>query len=101
MARVMTSKEIEAEFGIPADQLEQWADDAEKGVYHGEPRGEVVRGRPLMFGEETRQVGFKEPLRKIELIDLRASQLGMRRSDYLRHLVDQDLEAAGIVARAR
>ena len=56
MARVMTSKEIEAEFGIPAEQLGQWADDAERGVYHGEPRGEVVRGRPLLFGEETRQV---------------------------------------------
>ena len=96
MARVMTSKEIEAEFGIPAEQLGQWADDAEKGIYHGEPRGEVVRGRPLMFGEETRQVGFKETLRKVELIDRRADQLGMKRSDYLRHLVDEDLRLAGM-----
>ena len=96
MARVMTSKEIEAEFGIPAEQLGQWADDAEKGIYHGEPRGEVVRGRPLMFGEETRQVGFKETLRKVELIDRRADQLGMTRSDYLRHLVDEDLRLAGM-----
>ena len=96
MARVMASKEIEAEFGISAEQLGRWADDAEKGIYHGEPRGEVLRGRPLMFGEETRQVGFKEPLHKVELIDRRASQLGMKRSDYLRHLVDRDLELAGI-----
>ena len=96
MARVMTSKEMEAEFSIPAEQLGQWADDAERGVYHGEPRGEVVRGRPLLFGEETRQVGFKEPLGKVELIDRRAEQLGMKRSDYLRHLVDQDLKLAGI-----
>lgn len=92
----MTSKEIEAEYGIPAEQLERWANDAEKGVFHGEPRGKVVRGRPLLFGEETRQVGFKEPLHVIELIDLRAGQLGMKRSDYLRHLVDQDLRLAGI-----
>ena len=96
MPRVMKSKEIEAEFGIPADQLEQWAEDAGGGVYHGELRGEVVRGRPLMFGEETRQVGFREPLGKVELIDRRAEQLGMKRSDYLRHLVDQDLGLAGI-----
>ena len=97
MARVMTSKEIEAEFGISAEQLGQWADDAESGVYHGEPLGKVVRGRPLLFGEETRQVGFKEPLGKVELIDRRAEQLGMKRSDYLRHLVDEDLKLAGIV----
>ncbi|MBQ9069149.1 MAG: hypothetical protein IJ131_08835 [Eggerthellaceae bacterium] len=96
MAKVMTSKEIESKFGIPSGQIEQWAEDAEKGVYHGEPRGEVVRGRPLLFGEETRQVGFKEPLQKVKLIDRRASQLGMRRSDYLRHLVDEDLRIAGI-----
>ncbi len=63
---------------------------------HGEPRGEVVVGRPLKFGEEMRQVGFKEPIRKIELIDRRASQLGLKRSDYLRQLVDRDLDAAGI-----
>ena len=96
MARVMTSGEIEAEFGLPAEQLEQWSADAERGIYHGEPRGEVVRGRPLMFGEETRQVGFKEPLHKVELIDRRARELGMKRSDYLRHLVDEDLKLAGI-----
>ena len=85
MARVMTSKEIEAEFGIPAEQLGQWADDAERGVYHGEPRGEVVRGRPLLFGEETRQVGFKEPLGKVELIDRRAEQLGVGRRRRVPH----------------
>ena len=96
MTRVMTSVEIESEFGIPAEQLAQWADDAEKGIYHGEPRGEVVRGRPLLFGEETRQVGFREPLRKVELIDRRAAELGMKRSDYLRYLVNQDLKLAGI-----
>ena len=49
-----------------------------------------------MFGEETRQVGFKEPLGKVEAINKRAKQLGMKRSDYLRHLVDEDLKLAGI-----
>ena len=96
MARVMTSKEIEGEFGVSAELIGQWADDAEKGIYHGGERGKVVRGRPLMFGEETRQVGFKEPLGKVEAIDKQAKQLGMKRSDYLRHLVDEDLKLAGI-----
>lgn len=43
-----------------------------------------------------RQVGFKEPLRKVNAIDRRANQLGMKRSEYLRYLVDRDLEVAGI-----
>ena len=43
-----------------------------------------------------KQVGFKEPLNKIAAIDARAAQLGMKRSDYLRHLVDEDLARAGV-----
>jgi hypothetical protein len=43
-----------------------------------------------------RQVGFKEPESVVAAIDARAQQLGMKRSDYLRHLVDADLKAAGI-----
>lgn len=94
--KVMTSKEIEDRFGIDASQLDAWERDAADGVLHGEPRGAVVSGRPLLFGEETRQVGFREPISRIEEIDRRARQLGMRRSDYLRHLVDEDLAAAGV-----
>lgn len=93
---VMSAKEIEEKFGISAEQLDAWEKDASQGILHGEPRGEVIVGRPLLFGEAMRQVGFKEPIRKIEAIDRRAKQLGMKRSDYLRHLVDEDLAAAGI-----
>ncbi len=95
--KVMDAHEIEKRFGITEEQLDAWEKDASEGILHGEPRGEVVVGRPLKFGEEMRQVGFKEPIRKIELIDRRASQLGLKRSDYLRQLVDRDLDAAGIV----
>ena len=96
MAKVLTSSEVEEKFGLTAEQLDCWEADAADGILHGEPEGKVERGRPLMFGEETRQVGFKEPLSTVEAIDKRAGQLGMRRSDYLRHLVAADLEAAGL-----
>ena len=95
MVKVLNDTEIEERFGITSEQLDKWERDVENGIFHGEPRGEVVRGRPLMFGEKTKQVGFKEPLAKIEAIDRRAAQLGMKRSDYLRHLVDEDLQRAG------
>ncbi len=93
--KVMTAREVENRFGITSEQLDQWEQDAAQGTLHGEPRGEVITGRPLLFGEETRQVGFREPISRIEAIDKRARQLGMKRSDYLRSLVDADLALAG------
>lgn len=91
---MMTPEELEAKYGMTAAEIEALAADAERGILHGEVR-EVVMGRPLMFGEEMKQVSFKEPVRKVAAIDERASQLGMKRSDYLRHLVDKDLMIAG------
>ncbi|MBR2835637.1 MAG: hypothetical protein IKE43_08030 [Coriobacteriales bacterium] len=93
---VLTSQEIEEQFGITADQLDMWESDVCNGIFHGEPRGEVIVGRPLLFGQEMKQVGFKEPISIINAIDKRANQLGMRRSDYLRYLVEEDLKIAGI-----
>ncbi|MDO4849446.1 MAG: toxin-antitoxin system antitoxin subunit [Coriobacteriia bacterium] len=97
--KVISAEEIEERFGVTAEQLEQWEEDACKAIFHGEPSGPVVTGpgRPMMFGEEMRQVGFKEPLSRVALIDARAEQLGLRRSDYLRDLVEKDLAASGLV----
>ena len=83
-------------YGVTSEQLDVWEKDASRGVLRGKPRGEVMVGRPLKFGETMRQVGFKEPEGKIDAIDRRADQLGMRRSDYLRYLVDEDLRLAGL-----
>lgn len=94
---VKTAKEIEEQFGITGRQLDEWEQDASNGILHGKPRGEIVMSRPLMFGQEMLQVGFKEPPSKVEAIDRRAAQLGMRRSDCLRSLVDTDLKLAGLV----
>lgn len=94
--KVMTAKEIEGKLDISYEQLDEWERDASEGILHGDPRGEVVMGRPLLFGEETKQVGFREPVSMIKRIDKRAQQLGMKRSDYLRHLVNTDLAAAGV-----
>ncbi len=95
----MSAEEIEERFGITPEQLDQWEDDASKGIFHGEPSGPVVTGpgRPMMFGEEMRQVRFKEPLSRVELIDARAAQLGLKRPDYLRGLAEKDLAASGLV----
>ena len=94
-----SAKELEELFGVTNEQIEQWEEEASRGILPGEPSGPVVTGpgRPMKFGEEMRQVGFKEPLSRAALIDSRAAQLGLKRSDYLRELVDKDLAAAGLV----
>ena len=76
------------------EDIETMAEACERGEYPGEPTGEILIGRPLMFGEDMRAITFKETKSKIERIDERASQLDMSRSDYLRHLIDADLAKA-------
>ena len=84
-------------FGISPERIAQIDEDASRGVLQGEA-GPVATGpgRPPMFDEPMQQVSFKEPQSTIEAIDRRAGQLGLRRSDYLRHLVENDLACAGI-----
>ena len=94
--KVMTAQEVEEAYGLSASELDALEKDATDGVLHGEPRGEVIVGRPPLFDERMRQVSFKEPESKIAAIDKRAAQLGMKRSDYLRRVVDDDLALAGM-----
>ncbi|EOS50008.1 hypothetical protein [Adlercreutzia caecimuris] len=91
-----TDKEIEEMFGLTREDIEELAAPWEAGEIPGVPVGEVIVGRPLKFGEHLKLVGFKETEQKIERMDKRADSLGMKRSDYLRWLVDRDLAAAGI-----
>ena len=91
---MMNRDEINKKFGVTEEQLDEWAEACERGEYPGEPTGEVIIGRPLMFGEEMKPITFKETESKIVRINERAAELDMSRSDYLRYLVDQDLAAA-------
>lgn len=43
------------------------------------------------------QVTFKTPANRMEAMDERAEELGVRRSDYLRRLVENDLRCAGVL----
>lgn len=43
------------------------------------------------------QVTFKAPANRVEAMDERAEELGVRRSDYLRRLVENDLRCAGVL----
>lgn len=91
------AEELEAMFGITADRVKKIEDDASKGILHGSATKTVTGpGRPAFSDEPMRQVAFKEPESRLEAIDRRAAQLGMRRSDYLRQLVENDLACVGL-----
>ena len=87
-----TAEELEKLFGVTAGEIKKLAAPWEADEVAGVPVGKIIVGRPLKFGEELRPIGFKETKLKIDAIDERASFLGMKRSDYLRWVVDKDLE---------
>ena len=95
----MKTKELEKMFNVKHEEIEKWDEEATHGVLPGVSSGKVVfgPGRPQMFGEDTKQIGFREPASKASKISARASSLGLRRSDYLRHLVDEDLRKVGML----
>lgn len=92
-----TAKELETMFEITAEEIAEIDADASKGILHGRAAKTVTGpGRPPMHDEPMQQVTFKEPANRVRAIDERAAQLGMRRSDYLRQLVENDLECVGM-----
>lgn len=93
---LITEKELNEKFGLTSEEVETLAAPWDAGEIPGKPVGEVVVGRPLLFGVELKSVGFKETEEKIEAIDRRADSLGMHRSEYLRWLIDKDLASASV-----
>jgi hypothetical protein len=90
----MDREDLNKKFGVTEEQLDAWAEACERDEYPGKPIGEIIIGRPLMFGGELKPVTFKEPQSKVAAIDSRAASLNLSRSDYLRLVVDKDLATA-------
>mgnify|MGYP006975010511 CR=1 FL=1 len=91
-----SAEELEQIFDVTSEQIQQWDEILVHGEIPGKSAGDVIRGRPLKFGEPMKTIVFKEPEGRIAAIDSRAEDLGMRRSDYLRWLIDRDLATAGV-----
>ena len=91
------SKDLETIFGITSERIAEIDEDASKGVLQGHALKTVTGpGRPPLFDGPMQQVAFKEQRGMVQAMDKRAAQLGMGRSDYLRQLVKNDLQCAGM-----
>ena len=86
--------ELEQKYGVTAEQIATWSEECERGELPGEPVGDVVMGRPLLFGEELKSVGYKDTPAVIEAMDRKAKSQNKTRSEYLRDLVRRDLATA-------
>lgn len=73
------------------EMIEQIAEAFERGDWPG-AESRILKGRPLMLGEKLQSVTFKMPVRKVAILDGKAASLDMSRSDYLRRLLDEDLD---------
>lgn len=91
-----SDQELEQMFDITAERIEELDEMLLRGEIPGEPVGEVIVGRPLKFGEPMQTVTFKDTKQHVNAMDVRAHELGFRRSDYLRWLIAQDLATTGI-----
>uniref|UniRef100_A0A7C9NUH2 CopG family transcriptional regulator n=1 Tax=Muribaculaceae bacterium Z82 TaxID=2304548 RepID=A0A7C9NUH2_9BACT len=72
-----------ARFGVTDEQLDAWEEDASRGVFPGEPRGEIVIGRPRLTDEPLRAVTVTLPQSMVEAIDRQTKN----RSDFIRKAV--------------
>ena len=68
---------------VTDEDIERMADAIERGELPGEWSGEVVRGRPKIYGEPMVTVPVKFPASVVERID----ELTDNRSDYIRRAV--------------
>lgn len=92
-----TAQELEKAFGITPERIEAIDEDASKGILAGQAISTATGpGRPPLANGPLQQVAFKEPAQTVRAIDERAGQLGLRRSDYLRQLVENDLRCVGL-----
>ena len=79
----MNKQDTLNKFGVTDEQLNAWETDASHGVLHGEPRGEVVMGRPREFAEPLRAITVTLPVSMVQSIDARSKN----RSEFVRRAV--------------
>lgn len=87
--------DIRAEGGhvVTNEMLDRWADDAERGHYHG-TRGDIVVGRPPLSDEELVTITFKMQPSVAKRMDESARREGITRSAFLRRAVEHELAQA-------
>ena len=81
-----------AEGGVDVtdDMVDRWDEDADQGVYHGEPGDVIIRkslGRPRKYAAPMSAVTLRVPAEDLEQATLLAKRQGVSRSEQLRELL--------------
>ncbi|NMM93311.1 hypothetical protein [Bifidobacterium oedipodis] len=79
---------------VTDEMIEQWAENAEKGLYPGTPGTTVTRpqfGRPRLYAEPLASVTFRLREEDLQLADGWAKDRGVSRSIILRELVERGI----------
>lgn len=90
----MERNELPDILAMTDEEIDALAAPFEEGRWKRSEYGKPSVGRPAIFDEPMKPVTFKETPSVIAAMDRRARALGTSRSDYLRHLVAQDLALA-------
>jgi hypothetical protein len=91
----MKEKEINRKFNVTTKQLDNEAEEYEKGVWNA-PLGKIIMGRPSLANEEVKPITIRLPISKIAAIDKMASDFGDTRSKILRDAVDMYLASTAV-----
>ena len=86
----MDRESLNKKFGVTEEQLDQEAEEYEKGTWDA-PLGKMTVGRPSIANEEVRPITIRLPLSKIAAIDKKAHESGSTRSGILRDAVNRYL----------
>ena len=89
----MNREEINALLGMSEEDLDREAAEYENGTWNKDMFGKPQSGRPPLYDSAMGTISFKEQKSKIQQINIRAAELKISRSDYMRRLVEKDLAA--------
>jgi hypothetical protein len=87
----MDRDEINKRLGLTESQMDEIGEKYEMDVWKPGTFQKVFVGRPTLGDGETKTMTFKIPAATLFKIDDRASCLGVTRSQYVRDLIDKDL----------
>ncbi len=92
----MDREEINRRLGLSEAQMDEIGEKYEQDAWESGTFEKVFVGRPPLGEGKTKTMTFKIPAETLFEIDNRAGCLGITRSQYVRDLIDKDLQLTSV-----